>query len=68
MLRLFSAIQLGTLGLPNRLVATPGPSRFSHGGGFLNRSLILEYGRWSSYGIGLIISEPVLVQPNPNLA
>lgn len=68
MLRLFSAIQLGTLALTNRLVATPGPSQFSHGGGFLNRSLILEYGRWSSYGIGLIISEPVLVQPNPKLA
>ncbi|MFD3162847.1 hypothetical protein [Herpetosiphon sp. NSE202] len=68
MLRLFSAMQLGTLALTNRLVATPGPSRFSHGGGFLNRSLILEYGRWSSYGIGLIISEPVLVQPSPNLA
>ncbi|GAA5530275.1 hypothetical protein [Herpetosiphon gulosus] len=67
MLRLFSAIQLGSLGLTNRLVATPSPSRFNHGGGFLNRSLIVEYGRWSSYGIGLIVSEPVLVQANSNL-
>lgn len=60
---LFSPLTIGGRELPNRIVLAPVPSGLAAADGFVTADLAEYYGRRARGGVGLVISEPVLVLP-----
>jgi 2,4-dienoyl-CoA reductase-like NADH-dependent reductase (Old Yellow Enzyme family) len=62
---LFSPLTIAGKELPNRIVMAPSPSGFASADGFVGADLIDYYVRRARGGVGLILSEPMLVAPPP---
>jgi 2,4-dienoyl-CoA reductase-like NADH-dependent reductase (Old Yellow Enzyme family) len=62
---LFSPLIIAGKELPNRIVMAPSPSGFASADGFVGADLIDYYVRRARGGVGLILSEPMLVLAPP---
>lgn len=62
---LLSPLTIAGKELPNRIVMAPSPSGLAVADGFVSADLIDYYARRARGGIGLILSEPLLVCPPP---
>jgi 2,4-dienoyl-CoA reductase-like NADH-dependent reductase (Old Yellow Enzyme family) len=62
---LFSPLTIAGKELPNRIVMASSPSGFACADGFVGGDLIDYYVRRARGGVGLILSEPLLVAPPP---
>jgi NADPH2 dehydrogenase len=62
---LLSPLTISGKELPNRIVMAPSASGFASTDGFVGTDLIDYYVRRAQGGVGLIISEPLLVVPPP---
>lgn len=63
---LFSPLTIAGRVLPNRIVMGPAPSGHAHTAGFVDSNLVAYYTRVARGGVGLIITEPILVvAPDP---
>ncbi|EFO80499.1 NADH:flavin oxidoreductase/NADH oxidase [Oscillochloris trichoides DG-6] len=60
---LLSSLTIAGKVLSNRMVMAPTPSGFASADGFVSADLIAYYARRAQGGVGLILSEPLLVVP-----
>lgn len=60
---LFSPLSISGKDLPNRIVMAPAPSGLATADGFVSAALVDHYARRARGGVGLVISEPLLVAP-----
>ncbi|NJN19577.1 MAG: NADH:flavin oxidoreductase, partial [Oscillochloris sp.] len=58
---LFSPLVITGKELPNRIVMAPVPSGYANADGFVPDELVAHYKRLAAGGVGLIISEPILI-------
>ncbi|WP_129629936.1 NADH:flavin oxidoreductase [Candidatus Oscillochloris fontis] len=62
---LLSSLIIAGKTLANRIVMAPTPSGFATADGFVSADLLAYYARRAQGGVGLILSEPLLVAPPP---
>ncbi|NTW03292.1 MAG: NADH:flavin oxidoreductase, partial [Oscillochloris sp.] len=62
---LLSPLTISGKELPNRIVMAPAPSGLAAVDGFVCADLVDYYARRAQGGVGLILSEPLLVSPPP---
>lgn len=64
---LFTPLSISGKELPNRIVMAPAPSGLASADGFVSADLLEHYARRARGGVGLLISEPLLVvAPSPD--
>lgn len=60
---LFSPLKLGRMQLPNRIALAPAPTGLAHTDGFVGPELTAYYTRRAEGGVGLVVSEALMVVP-----